>query len=126
MKIATLVANYLLGLVFFAFGIIFFTPMFNLDNLPKDSQAFMWMDIMVKTGFMHVVKGLEVVTGLMMLVGFRRPLAYVLAAPIVLNITFFHIFIMGEIFPVVSIVLIALVLFLLFANKDRYQAILSA
>jgi putative oxidoreductase len=124
MKIAALVANYLLGLVFLVFGIIYFTPIYNLDSF--QGQTLEWLQIMLSSKYMLVVKVTEIITGLMMVIGFRRPLAYVIAAPVVLNITFFHVFIMGQVFPVVSVVMIALLGFLFYANKEKYQPLLSA
>ena len=124
MKIAALVANYLLGLAFLAAGIVYFTPVYNLNDF--QGEALVWMQKMVNSKYMTLVKITEIATGLMMIVGFRRPLAYVLAAPVVLNIAIFHFLILGQAFPVVSIILIALLGFLLYANKEKYQAILSA
>jgi hypothetical protein len=123
-KIASLVANYLLGLAFLAAGIVYFTPIYNLNDF--EGEALQWMQKMVSSKYMHLVKIVEIITGLMMVVGFRRPLAYVLAAPVVMNIAVFHFLILGEVFPVVSIILIALLGFLFYANKDKYQSLLSA
>jgi len=81
-----------MGLIFTVFGLI---GLFNLvpapPDLPERMQTF--MNGMAASGyFMQLVKGTEVICGLLLLSGFFVPLALVVLAPITLNIFLVHAF----------------------------------
>ena len=80
-----------LGAVFFAFGLNGFVPF-----IPQPSHVGPAADYLMAlgaTGFMFpVIKGVELVTGLLLLTGRYVPLALTLLAPIVVNIVLFHLF----------------------------------
>lgn len=83
------VARVLLGLIFFVFGLngfLNFLPMPPMTGKPAE-----FMGALAATGYMFpMIKGVEVVGGLMLLAGRLVPLALVLLAPIVVNIVAFH------------------------------------
>lgn len=85
-------ARYLLGLIFFIFG---GAGLFNLipppPDLPEKLMTFM-NGLMVTEYFFPLLKGTEVVCGLLLLTGFAPALALVVLAPISINILLVHLF----------------------------------
>lgn len=110
------VARVLLGFVFFASGI---AGLFNLvpmpDNLPADLVTFN-QGLMASHYFMPFLKITEIICGLMLLSGFFVPLALVILAPVVLNITLVHAFLEPNGLPL-AIVLGLLTAYLSFCAK---------
>lgn len=87
-----MIARILLGLIFFASGL---AGLLNLApppaDLPEKMVTFM-NGMMATTYFFPLVKGTEVVCGLLLLTGFWVPLALVVLAPVILNIFMVHAF----------------------------------
>ncbi len=86
------VSRYVLGLIFFVFGI---AGLFNLipppPDMPEKLQSF--MTTMVATGyFFPVLKITEIICGLLLLIGFAPALALIILAPISLQIFLLHAF----------------------------------
>lgn len=97
---APLIARVLLGLIFFVFGLIGLLNLFPPPpDLPERLQAFN-AGMMAAGYFFPLVKGTEVVCGLLLLTGFYVPLALVVLAPIVLNIFLVHAFLAPEGLPI--------------------------
>lgn len=88
-KIA-LVGRILLGAAFTVFGLNGFL---NFMQPPPPSEAGgALLGAMAQSGYMFpLIKGTETVAGLMLLTGFRAPLALVLLMPIEINIVLFHL-----------------------------------
>lgn len=84
-----LVSRFALGLVFTVFGLNGFLHFLPQPPLPESAVAF--MTGLVSTGyFFPLLKGMEVLAGVLLLTGSAVPLALVLLAPIVINIAAFH------------------------------------
>ena len=89
MKIATLVARYLLGLILTVFGLNGF---FNfLPQAPLPDQAVQFFTLLVTTHYMLIVFLLQLASGLLLLFNRYVPLALTLIAPVLVNILLFHI-----------------------------------
>jgi putative oxidoreductase len=89
MKIATLVARYLLGLILTVFGLNGF---FNfLPQTPLPDQAVQFFTLLVTTHYMLLVFLLQLASGLLLLFNRYVPLALTLIAPVLVNILLFHI-----------------------------------
>ena len=89
MKIATLVARYLLGLILTVFGMNGF---FNfLPQAPLPDQAVQFFTLLVTTHYMLIVFLLQLASGLLLLFNRYVPLALTLIAPVLVNILLFHI-----------------------------------
>ena len=89
MKKVSLIARLLMGFVFFAGGVAFFftTPP------PLEGAMADFFKGMAATGyFFKLLKGTEILCGLMLLTGMYVPLALVVLAPIILNIFLVHAF----------------------------------
>ena len=115
-RIATLVVRTLLGLAFVVFGLNFF---FNFMPLPPMSgPPANFMGALFATGYMFpMIKGVEILGGLMLLTGRFVPLGLLLLAPIVVNIAAFHIFLTpGDIG--MSAVFVAMLAFLGYTTID--------
>jgi putative oxidoreductase len=88
-KIAVVIARILLGLSFLASGIV---QIFNLvkgQTMPGDSGVF--INILVTHKYTTFIGLLEVIAGVLLLVGRYVPIALVLLGPILVNILLFHI-----------------------------------
>jgi putative oxidoreductase len=88
MKIVTLVARILLGLLFLVFGLngfLHFIPM-----QPPTGLAGQYMGALFLSHYLVVVFVLQVVGGLLLLINRYVPLALVLLGPVIVNIVLFH------------------------------------
>lgn len=125
MKWLTPVARLLTGAVFTFGGIAFFftTPP------PLEGAMADFMKGMMATGyFFYLLKGTEIVCGLMLLSGFFVPLALVVLAPIVLNIFMVHVFMDRSGLPM-ALVLGLFMIYLSFFSKEyspRIKALFKA
>ena len=92
MKIATIVARTLLGLVFVVFG---FNGFFHFIPMgpppPPDSPAGMFFAAVSTTGYMKVVFLFQVIGGLLLLLNLLPVLGLVILCPIIFNIVLFHL-----------------------------------
>jgi putative oxidoreductase len=88
MKVFVLICRLLLGFVFLLFGLntlLHFLPM----PLPT-GDALTWFGVMAGSHWINFVGVLEVVGGLLLLVGRFVPLALTLLAPVIVNILLYH------------------------------------
>jgi uncharacterized membrane protein YphA (DoxX/SURF4 family) len=90
MKIATIIVRTLLGLMFFAFGLIIFLHV-NMGPPPK-GPAGDFMNVMFSSHYIHAVKIFEITGGLLLLIGRYVPLGLTLLGPVIVNILFYDIF----------------------------------
>jgi uncharacterized membrane protein YphA (DoxX/SURF4 family) len=89
MKVATLIARILLGLMFFIFGlnnILHFIPM-----PPPTGDAGIYMTILGTHKFFNFIGLLMIIAGLLLLVGRFVPMALVILGPILVNILMYHL-----------------------------------
>ena len=88
MSKAIMVARILLGLMFFVFGLNGILHFLHMDTMTGDAGTL--ATIMAQHGWMTFVSILQVVGGLLLLVGRYVPLGLVILAPIIVNILLFH------------------------------------
>lgn len=113
MKKSVLVARIILGLIFFVFGLNgFFNFIPVPPNMPEKLMAFM-NGLMASGYFFPLLKGTEVVCGLLLLIGAFVPLALIVLAPIILNIIMVHTVLDTSGLPV-AIIIAALEIYLAF------------
>jgi putative oxidoreductase len=120
MKYAIIIARVLLGLVFVVFGsnaFLHFIPM-----PPMQGQAGAFIGALVSSGYIYVIAMLQVVGGLLMLIGRFIPLGLTLLGPVIVNIMLYHIFLDPSGLPL-AIVISILALFLLWVYRYRFPAI---
>jgi uncharacterized membrane protein YphA (DoxX/SURF4 family) len=117
-------ARLLLGLIFFTFGLNGFLHF--LPQPPSPAPAAAFGGALAATGYMFpLIKGTEVITGLLLLSGRFVPLALTLLAPVVVNIVAFHLFLApaGLALP---FVVLALGLYLAWTEREAYAPLFVA
>ena len=121
------IARVLLGLMFFVFGLngfLFFIPQPPPDQMPAALVEF--STAMMKTGFLfQLVKGTEVVMGLLLLLNRFVPLALVILAPVIVNIVAVHVFLAPS-GTIMAVVILALELYLAWAYRSAFRPLLAA
>jgi uncharacterized membrane protein YphA (DoxX/SURF4 family) len=123
MKIATIIARTLLGLVFAVFGsnaFLHFIPM----PPPPESFAGDYMKALFMSHYFYVVAVTQVAGGLIVLSGRFTALGLTLLAPVIVNILCFHIFMNHQGLPL-ALVVAALALFLLWRNRAAFAGLLK-
>jgi putative oxidoreductase len=114
MKIASVIARYLLGLIFFVFGLNGFLQFLHMP--PPTGIAAQFVGALFVSHFLVVVFLLELIPAILLLINRYVPLALVLLGPVIVNIVFFHAFMAPSGLP---LALIAVVLWLLTAASVK-------
>jgi putative oxidoreductase len=122
MKIATIIARTLLGLIFVVFGSNVFLHFFQMPPMSGPSGDF--ITAMYSTGYLYVIGGCQVLGGLILLSGRFTPLGLTLLGPVIVNILCFHIFMNHQGLPL-ALVVAALALFLLWRNRSAFAGLLT-
>ncbi|AKT36981.1 DoxX family membrane protein [Chondromyces crocatus] len=126
MKIATIIARVLLGLMFLVFGLNFFFNFLPMPPPPEvETPATQFGAALYGSGYMHAVKVFEILGGIALLSGFFVPLGLVFLGPIIVNIAFFHIFLDKSGFEM-TFAIVALELFLLYAYRTSFAPLFQA
>jgi hypothetical protein len=102
MKIASLIARLLLGLIFLVFGLngfLHFIPM-----PPPTGVALQFMGALIASPYWMTIFAVQVIGGLLMLANRFVPLALVILGPVIFNIIFFHVFMAPAGLPLASVV----------------------
>lgn len=108
MKTASLVARYLLGVIFLVFGLngfLHFIPM-----PPPSGIAGQFMGALFLSHFLVVVFLLELIPAILLLINRYVPLALVLLGPVIVNIFLFHCFMAPSGLPLALVVAVMWVL----------------
>ncbi|MBC8030142.1 MAG: DoxX family membrane protein [Pyrinomonadaceae bacterium] len=91
MKIVTLIARLLLGLIFVVFGLNGFLNFINMGPMPS-GLAGQFIGALALSHYFWVVAALQVAGGALLLVNRFVPLALVLLGPVIVNIILYHVF----------------------------------
>ena len=125
-RYATHGARVLLGLVFFVFGLDGFLHFFPQPTTPPPADAMAFALALIKTGSMFpLIKGTEVLGGVLLLANRFVPLALVLLAPVIVNIVAFNTLLAPSGAPIAWVIL-ALELGLAWAYRRAYQSLLAS
>ncbi len=98
MKIASMIARYLLGLMFLIFGLNGFLHFIPQGPMPGGAAG-QFVGALMATNYMWAVSAVEVVSALFLLANRYVPLALTLIGPVLVNILLFHIFMMPQGLP---------------------------
>lgn len=123
MKIATIIARLLLGLIFTVFGsntFFHFIPM----PPPPAGLASDFFTALFMSHYFYVVAVFQVAGGLILLSGRFTALGLTLLGPVIVNILCFHIFLNHEGWQLASIVA-ALALFLLWRYRANFAGLVK-
>ena len=123
MKIAAVIVRTLMGLLFLFASIAYF---FKLVNPPPPTGAMKTFNDGLEAAvyLMPTVKVIELICGLLFVIGRFVPLALVLIAPIIVNIVLVHAFLGPEGLPLAGFLVVAEI-FLLYYYRDRYRPLLK-
>ena len=118
-----LIARIILGLIFTVFSINFFVPFLPMPEPTPEAGAF--LGALMTSGYMfYFIKIVELVGGIMLLIGICIPFALLLLAPIVVNIFLFHIFLDPAGF-LMGLFIFLLELYLLYHYRSVFSKICS-
>ncbi len=120
MKITTIIARSLLGLIFVVFGsnqFLHFIPM-----PPMQGTAGAFMGVMFETHYIYVVAWCQVIGGALLLTGRYLPLGLTLLGPVIVNILCFHILMAPQGLPM-AIIVAVLALFLLWRHREHFTGL---
>ncbi len=104
MKVASLIARYLLGLIFLIFGangFLHFIPM-----PPPAGVAGQFMGALFVSHMLVAIFLVQLLGGILLLVGRYVPLALVLLGPVIVNIVLFHSFMAPSGLPLATLVVL--------------------
>lgn len=120
---AVLMARVVVAVPFLVFGLNFFLKFFTppTPELPELAKQFILA--IGASGYLHVVKVLEVAGGLMVLSGRLVPLGVVILTPIAVNILLYEIFLLGTAGP--GLPLTVLCLALVWAYRSHFAAVFA-
>ncbi len=117
----TLIARLLLALIFIVFSLNFWLGFIKLP--PPAGQAGVFIGAMYVSGYLAVVKVLELIGGLALLAG-RTVLGLVLLVPIILNIVLIDIY-LAHAFNPLSAFAAVLALFLLWSERGKLLTVVK-
>jgi putative oxidoreductase len=96
MKIVAILCRILLGLLFVVFGLNGFLNFIPMGAMPPaGSPPAQFMGVMGPSGWLHFVSAMQVLGGLLVLIGGTTPLGLVILGPIIVNIWCFHLLLAG-------------------------------
>ena len=121
MKVATIAARALLGLIFVVFGSNAFLHFIPMPPLPQN-LAGDYVRVFLASGYVYVIGGLQLIAGLLLLLGRFVPLGLTILGAIIVNILVFHILMAPEGFPPALVVTI-LELFLVWRYRDAFAGL---
>lgn len=122
MKIAILVVRILLGLAFFAGGL---NHIINAHAQPMPGDAGVYINLLITTKYMTIVGLLELIGGLLLLVGRFVPLGLVILGPIIVNILLFTMLLAHQ-GVAIGLVLVVLEAFLIWAYRLSFRGLFDA
>ena len=122
MKILTIIARSLLGLIFVVFGLNAFLQFIPLP--PPQGMAGDFMKALFLSHYFYVVAILQIVGGAICLLGRFVPLGLTLLGPVIVNILLFHIFLQPS-GLLLAVVVSVLALFLLWANRQAFSGLIK-
>jgi putative oxidoreductase len=117
------VARVLLGALFLMFGLNFFLHFLKMPMPTGDAGTY--MGVLFMHHFLYVVGALQVIGGLLLLVGRFVPLGLVLLGPVIVNILLYHLLLEPHgIAPGITVTVLEL--FLLFAYRKSFRGLFDA
>ena len=123
MKILTVIARLLLGLIFVFFGSNAFLHFLSMPPLPQ-GLAGLYLKAFLDSGYVYIIGGMQVIAGLLLLIGRFVPLGLTVLAAVIFNIWAFHILMAPEGFPP-ALVVTVLELFLLWQYRSAFAPLLK-
>ena len=123
MKLATIIIRSLLGLAFVVFGANILHPFLPMPPLPA-TLAGDFSRALMQSHYMYVVGALQLLGGLLLLVGRYVPLGLTLLGPVIVNILCYHLFLDPTGLPI-ALIVSALALFLLYHHRSNFAGLVK-
>ena len=123
MKVLTVIARILLGLIFVVFGSNAFLHFIPMPPLPQN-LAGDYTRVFLASGYVYAIGGLQVIGGLLLLIGRFVPLGLTILGAIIVNILIFHTLMAPEGFAP-GLVVTALELFLVWRYRDAFHGLIQ-
>src|SRR5437016_8887019 len=123
MKIATIIARSLLGLIFVVFGSNMFLHFIPMPP-PPEGPAREFMTALFLSHYLYVVGALQVAGGVLLLIGRKVPLGLTLLGPVIVNILCFHVLMAPAGLPM-AIVVWLFALFLLWRYRGPFAGLVN-
>ena len=123
MKIATIIARSLLGLLFVTFGSNMFLHFIPMPP-PPEGPAREFMTALFMSHYLYVVGAVQVAGGVLLLIGRQVPLGLTLLGPVIVNILCFHALMAPAGLPM-AIVVSLLALFLLWRYREHFAGLVK-
>jgi len=123
MKILTISARIFLGLVFVFFGSNAFLRFLPMPPLPEGTAG-LYLKAFFDSGYVYVIGGMQLLSGLILLIGKFVPLGLTILGAIIFNIWAFHILMAPEGFPP-AIIVTLLWAFLVWQYRERFAGLLQ-
>jgi putative oxidoreductase len=121
MKIVTVIVRLLYGLAFTVFGLNFF---FNfIPAPPPTGLAGDYFKVLAASHYLYVIGAVQLVSGVLLLIGRFVPLALTMLAAMIFNILWIHILMDPSGLPM-ALVFAAIELFLVWSYRDRFGGVL--
>lgn len=117
MKKVILAARLILGAVFVVFGLNYYLKFLPMPAM--DGFAAQFMGALAKSGFLQVVKIIEILGGALLISGRYAPLGLALLLPVIANIVLFDIF-LAKAFNPAGVLVAALATFLLIVWRRNF------
>lgn len=118
-----LIARLVLGVIFAVMGFNGFFHFIPMPEMPEAAGGF--MGALAATGYMMpLIKIVEIVGGLLLLMGRYIPLGIALLAPVIVNIVLFHLFLAPSGLPIALLLLVAEI-YLVWSYRDVFRPMLS-
>jgi putative oxidoreductase len=126
MKYIPIVAGILLGLVFVASGAVVLFKLAPIPPLPEGTPAAHFMAALGPTGYLTIVKVLEVLGGILVAIPRTRNLGLLTLGPIIVNILAYHAFVMnGEgLFAPPLVIIVVLAVYLLWVERKAFSGLI--
>jgi uncharacterized membrane protein YphA (DoxX/SURF4 family) len=119
MKIVTLIARILLGLISVVFGLNGFLNFLSMGPMPT-GLAGQFFGALVLSHYFWVVAALQIIGGALLLVNRFVPLALVVLGPVIVNIILYHVFLNLSGAPFAAVVTI-LWLIVFYGNRQHFS-----
>lgn len=120
---AALGARVLLGGMFFVLSLNYFADLFAMPKPEMPEPAMQFGGLLVSSGYMNVVKVIELVGGLLVLSGRFVPLGLVLLTPVAVNILLYEIYFVGQAGPGVALVVLCAAL--IWVYRSHFAAVFA-
>jgi putative oxidoreductase len=121
MKIVKHIPAILLAILFGVFGIAYFLKLMPTPPMTGDPLTF--MTLFSSTGYMNIIKALEVIGGLMLFLPRTRAMGLCIITPIAVNILLFEVCIAKQ--PGIGIACVLLCMLAIYFIKEKFAGIFN-